>query len=192
MTRSGFSYFFSSFPAACRSGRAWIVGAAIVIGLSMTGGCANDPTQGYSSESIFRADVATVSVPIFENTTFHRQVELDLTESIVKEIERRTPYKVTNQRRADTILTGTIRRVELDQLTRSRQTGLAEEMVLSVTVDFEWRDLRTNRLLVRRESFTSHGLFVPSGPTGEPIELGQLATVQKMARDIVDEMQSEW
>lgn len=155
-------------------------------------GCASDPTQGYSTESIYRTDIATVNVPIFENVTFHRQVELDLTESIVKEIEQRTPYKVTTQRRADTILSGTIRRVELDQLTRSRETGLAEEMVLSVTIDFEWRDLRNNQLIVRRESFTSHGLFVPSNPSAEPIELGRLAAVQKLARDIVNEMQAEW
>ncbi len=158
----------------------------------LTAGCASDPTRGYSTESIYRTDVATVSVPIFENVTFHREVELDLTESIVKEIEQRTPYKVTTQRRADTILSGTIRRVELDQLTRSRQTGLAEEMVLSVTIDFEWRDLRNNQLIVRRESFTSHGLFVPSNPSAEPIELGRLAAVQKLARDIVNEMQAEW
>lgn len=155
-------------------------------------GCASDPTEGYVLGDTFREDVATVAVPIFENRTFHREVEFDLTDALVKEIERRTPYKVTSAVRADTILNGTIRRVEIDHLSRSPLTGLTEESVLSVTIDFEWTDLRTNRMLLKREQYAGHGLFVPSRPTGEPIELGRFAVVQKLAADIVNEMQADW
>ena len=50
----------------------------------------------------------TVSVPIFDNQSFYQDVEFDLTEALVKEIELRTPYKVTGADRADTILQGEI------------------------------------------------------------------------------------
>lgn len=166
--------------------------AMVYVSIVWAAGCASDPTEGYVFGSTYREGVATVAVPIFENDTYHRDIEFELTDAVVKEIESRTPYKVTSAVRADTILSGTIRRVEIDHLSRSPRTGLTEESVLSVTIDFEWTDLRTNRPLVKREQYAGHGLFVPSRPSGEPIELGRFAVVQKLASDIVNEMQAEW
>ena len=165
---------------------------ALVLLALLTGGCAGGKILGYSSASIYPTDVRTVALPIFENTTFDRGIEFELTDALIKEIESRTPYKVTAEDRADSILTGVIRRVDLEQLSKSPLTGLSEEVILSVTIDFEWRDLRSNRLLVERRSFSGSGLFVPSRPTGEPIELGRFAAVQELARDIVSELQAEW
>ncbi|MCA9290026.1 MAG: LptE family protein, partial [Phycisphaerales bacterium] len=136
--------------------------------------------------------VRTVSVPILENDTFHPSIALDLTDALVKEIQRRTPYNVTGEVRADTILSGRIRRVELDQLAKSKLTGLSEEVIVTVTIDFEWTDLRTGRTLVARESYAGQGVFNPSRPVGEPVELGTLAVVQQLARDVVSEMRSAW
>ncbi len=165
----------------------------VVLALSVGfAGCASDPTQGYSTASVFPTSVSTVAVPIFENRSFVRDVEFELTDALIKEIESRTPYKVVPASRADTILSGQIRRVELDQLSKSPLTGLSEEVIVSVTIDFQWKDQRTGRTLVERGSFTGHGLFVPSRPSSEPIELGEFAAVQQLARDIVAEMRSQW
>jgi hypothetical protein len=156
------------------------------------GGCASDPTQGYALSSTFPEGVATVAVGIFENDTYERDIEFELADALVKEIEARTPYKVTSASRADTILTGRIRNVERDQLSKSRVTGLSEEVTLSVTIDLNWRDRRTGESLLELESFTAHSLFVPSRPTGEPIELAQFGAAQRLARDIVSQMQADW
>ena len=94
--------------------------------------------------------------------------------------------------RADTILLGQVRRIDLDQLSKSRLTGLSEEVIVSVTIDFQWKDQRTFKPLLERKAFTGNALFVPSEPSSEPIELGQFAVVQQLARDIVSEMQTEW
>lgn len=161
------------------------------IGFAVSG-CAADPRSGYSAHDVWSDDIATVNVPIFENETFDRNLEFELTDALIKEIESRTPFKVAPLNRADSRLTGRIVTVEREQMSRSRRTGLGEEAIVSVTLDFEWTDLRTGRTLVRRESFTGHGLFVPSEPAGEPIELGQVAAVQKLARDIVSEMRAPW
>lgn len=154
--------------------------------------CAADPTQGYSSKSVYPANVRTVAVPIFTSQSFTRNVEFELTDALIKEIESRTPYKVVPDSRADTIILGQIKSVQLEQLSKSRFTGLSEEVVVGVTVDFTWRDLRSNRVLVERKAFSGHGLFVPSRPTGEPVELGQFSAVQQLARDVVGELRSEW
>lgn len=167
--------------------------AAVIVIWSAGGvGCASDPTGGYMMGTLFPEHVATVAVPIFENDTFHRDVEFQLTDAVIKEIERRTPYKVAPLVRADTILTGHVRLVVLDPISKSRLTGLTEEMIVRMTVDFQWTDLRTNANIVERRSFEGASLFVPSAPSGEPLEIGQFAVVQQLARDIVDEMQAQW
>jgi hypothetical protein len=175
--------------------RAWYGTIALVLlvfTMLALHGCAADPTEGYSFKSTHPDDVATIAVPIFENTTYNRGVEFDLTDALIKEIEARTPYKVTSLERADTMLTGRIRSVELEQLSKSPLTGLSEEVIVTVTIDFEWQDLQTGKPRLRRESFAGHGLFVPSRPTGERIELGKLAAVEQLARDVVAEMRGAW
>jgi hypothetical protein len=164
--------------------------AGVLMGVILfAAGCVSGP---YEAASLHRTDLRTVAVPILDNDTFVRGVEFELTDALIKEIEARTPYKVTDETRADSILIGRIRAVELDQLSKSRATGLGEEVLVGVTIDFQWRDIRTESLLVERKSFSGHGLFVPSAPSGERIELGQMAVVQKLARDVVDEMRSSW
>lgn len=155
-------------------------------------GCASDPTKGYSSASLFPDGISTVAVPIFTNDSYTRDVEFELTDALIKQLEVNTPYKVVSEGRADTILLGQIRKIELDQLSKSQQTGLSEEVIVSVTIDFQWKDLRSGRVIAGRESFTGNGFFDPSRPTGEPIELGQFAAVQQLARDIVAELQAQW
>jgi hypothetical protein len=155
-------------------------------------GCASSPTEGYAVGSSFRDDVGTVAVPIFTNRTFSRDIEFELTDAVIKELQRMTPYRIAGEARADTVLEGVITRVELDRLSQSRGTGLTEEGVVRVTIDFEWKDLRNGHTLLSREEFTGQALFVPSAPSREPIELGQFAVVQQMARDIVSEMRSDW
>lgn len=155
-------------------------------------GCASSPSEGYAPVGLFPEDVSTVAIPIFVNESLVRDVEFELTDAVVKEMERRTPYKVTAEARADSILLGRIRSIELDQLSKSRVTALSEEVILSVTIDFEWKDLRTGAMLVERKSFSGQGLFVPSRPTGEPIAIGEYAAVQLLARDVVDELRSNW
>jgi len=170
-----------------------IITASCVMTLALSvAGCASSPTEGYASTTTYSEDVTTVSIPIFRNQTFSRDIEFELTDAVIKEIQRRTPYRIVPEGRADTVLEGVIRSVELGQLSRSRSTGLTEEAILSVTIDFEWKDLRTGHTLLSREEFSGQAVFMPSGPSREPIELGEFAAVELLARDIVSEMRSEW
>ncbi|MCA9286281.1 MAG: LptE family protein [Phycisphaerales bacterium] len=177
---------------ASRAGRLRGAGMAIAAGVVALAGCASNPTEGYSTEPPFPANVQTVSVSIFENKTYVRDIQFDIADALIKKIESTTPYKVTGAGFADTSMTGRITNVTLRQLSKSTATGLAEEDVLVVTVDFEWRDLRTGQPIVERRGFTADGLFVPSRPSSEPIDLGRFAAAQALATDIVGEMRSTW
>ena len=164
----------------------------VTLASALLAGCAADPTKGWSTASVWSDDIRTVSVGLFANATPNRTFEFEFTDALIKEIEARTPYKVTAPGRADTMVTGRIQRVEHTQLSKSRVTGVSEEVTVSVTIDLSWTDLRTGETLLELESFTANSLFVPSNPTREPIELGAFGAAQQLARDVVTEMQTDW
>ena len=146
---------------------------------------------GYRSNDLYPENYRTVAVPIFENLSFYRGVEFKLTEALVKEIEKRTPYKVTRSTSADTRLTGTITSIEQDLLSRQRDGNIPDEMQLTLTVNYEWQDLRTGRPILDRHGFSAVGRYIPSRVVGEPIQIAQYQAVGAMARDIVSSMRSD-
>ncbi|MEX2387748.1 MAG: LptE family protein [Phycisphaeraceae bacterium] len=147
---------------------------------------------GYSPQALYDDRYGTVAVPIFENRTFWERAQFDLTEAVVKEIEQRTPYKVVPAGVADTVLQGTITDVQQRQIARRRPTGVPEEMEITMTVDFEWNDLRTGETLRRRRGFEVVGRYVPTRPVGERYETAQHAAVAQLASDIVSTLRQEW
>jgi hypothetical protein len=174
--------------------RLWrvLAGAGALATAALPSGCSSDPHEGYAHLSTFDEDYRTIAIPILENETYVRGVEFELTDALIKEVEARTGWKVTASGSADTILLGRIRAVDKQQLSRSRLTGLGQEAIVGVTIDFEWRDLRTDRAIVARQGFAGHGLYEPSNPSAEREELGRVAAVQKLARDIVSELRASW
>ena len=122
----------------------------LLLGIIISG-CASDPTVGYSTQSLYAPQFRTVAVPMFENNTTSRQMEMMLTDALVKKIQSRTPYRVVDEMNADTLLTGTITDVELQPLNRSSVTGFDNEVLLRVTVNFEWMN---SLIKWNRHSFT--------------------------------------
>jgi len=161
---------------------------ALVIAV-MLGGCAGEhSSSGFRMEGLYDTNIRTVAVPIFDNRTFYREVEFKLTEALTKEIESRTPYKVTRATGADTVLTGTVLNVDKRLLSRQFETGLPQEVQVVVTVNFEWKALRSGTVLRKRSRFRGTGEYIPTPPYGEPFEVGQHEAVSEVARDIVSVM----
>ena len=154
--------------------------------------CASDPTVGYTSSSLYPTHFRSVAVPIFDNSTMTRNIEFMLTDALIKEIQSRTPYRILGEQYADTLLTGTIKNVDLQMLSQSRNTGLVNEMLVKVVLDFEWLNLMQGGRITGRKNFASSAVFIPSRPSSEPFEVGEFAVVQQLASDIVDQMQASW
>lgn len=147
---------------------------------------------GYSSKELYPKEIHTVAVPIFENRTFYRGVEFELAEAMVKQIESRTPYKVVAPGTAQTILEGTITQIEQSRLSRRRPGGLPQEMELTITVDFVWKDLGKGGVIKDRRGFQAVGRYIPTAGIGEPFEVAQHDAVERLARDIVSTMRTDW
>ena len=84
---------------------------------------------GYTQTELFNTEYQSVAVPIFQNKTFYRGVELDLTEALIKEIELRSPYKVVATRTAQTVLEGQIVSISQRPLSNTREGGLVQARV---------------------------------------------------------------
>ncbi len=168
----------------------------LALGLALCGAiasCSSDPSQGYSFRSTFPRNVRTVSVPVFDNQTFFKGLEFDLTDAVIKEIQRSTPMVVVQDSTvAQTTLTGVIRSAELHNLTTSSKTALVQEMAQQVTIDFEWRDSRGGPSLASIKDLRALESFVPQRGVGERIDVAQQQLVQELARKIVNQMRSNW
>jgi len=178
----------SGFPRIATNGGLAAVACSVLMGL---GGCATSPEDGYALATTYDASIRTVSVPMFKNNTFSPGIEVSLTEAVIKEIGRSTPWAV-DQSGGDTTLTGTLASSDLRRLSSAPTTGYVQEVGVQMSVDFQWKDNRTGKTIVSRRNFTVMETFVPERQSGERLELGQAAAVDRLAREIVAELRSTW
>ena len=169
-----------------------LAGVSLLSAVGGLGGCSSDPTQGYSFTRSHDSSVRTVAVPIFQNPTFARGLEVELTDAIIKEIQSKTPWRVAPEGAANSTLSGTLTNSQMRRLSTGNATGMSQEISVELTVDFEWKDTRSGKVLVSRKSFTASEAFVPATPANERVEAGQHAAIQRLARDIVAELRSNW
>jgi hypothetical protein len=167
--------------------------AAACLALAMAG-CGpesdNATVAGYQWKSLYRTDVHTVCVPIFETKDFHRGVEFQVSDALVHEIEAFTPYKVVARDHADTILEGEVVSVRTRPLSYSQQSGAPQEQLASVTVNFTWKDLRSGKILLQRKNFEQSASYYPTLAEGQFV--GTQDAAEKMAAGIVHEMEADW
>lgn len=158
----------------------------LVLVILMLSGC------GYTQTALYSKEYQSVAVPIFQNKTFYRNVEFDLSEALIKEIELRTPYKVTAANTAQTILEGQVVSINQHSLNRTKEGGLVQEVELQLVVNFIWKRQSDGKTLRRREGVITTGRFVAATPISEPLETGEHTAVQAMAQRIVDIMRTDW
>lgn len=147
---------------------------------------------GYTAKELYPTQYNTIAVPNFENRTFYQGVEFELREALIKEIEQRTPYKVVRTPgAADTVLEGTVVEIESDTVSRTDGGGVPQEVEVTVTIDYVWRDLRTGQTLRGYQGFTAAGQYVPVRAIGEFYQTAQHRAVQRLAEEIVSSMRDD-
>jgi hypothetical protein len=121
--------------------------AAVALLLSSCAGDGHFTVLGYTTRPNYDTHIKTVYVPIFQNLTYYRGLEFDLTRAVIREIETKTPYKVVSNRdAADTELTGKIK-LFYKRLLNRNQLNEVREAETTLGVELVWRDLRTGEVL---------------------------------------------
>lgn len=143
---------------------------------------------GYRSDPLFPEGMRRVAVPIFDNLTYFRQIEFDLTRNVCDEIRARPGVDVVDAATADVVLKGTIRSVSQSVLSISDRRRPDEESA-TTSVECELLEARTGRVL-KKFNVSERVNFVLA--TGEGLQTAQREAYYNLARKIVFELESDW
>jgi hypothetical protein len=171
---------------------AWLF-RLVVLGGLLTAGCgygSSAKEDQYRWASVYRQDVQTIAVPIFHNTTFTRGIEMDLTKAVIQQIETATPYKVLPRERADAVIEGEIVNAGLSTLSSDTNSAIPQEQILSLSVNFVFKDLRTGQVFADRRNFEQTATHYPTLGEGQFVSRQQ--AVERLAVAIVQELQADW
>lgn len=168
--------------------------ALLLIAGFVTSGCAS---YRFGSASMFRPGIRTVHVPVVRNDTFRHDLGVRLSDALVREIESRTPYKVTGDPNADSTLTCRVVSESKRVLTET-ETDDPRALDAAVGVRATWTG-RNGDLLMQNSivptgdlaiSFGQDARFVPEA--GQSIDSATQAAIEKLAERIVSQMEIRW
>lgn len=164
---------------------------AIAVTLS---GCA---PYRFGDAALFPPGIQTIHVPVVRDATVRHNLGVQLTDALIREIQLRTPYKVTADPFADTTLTC--------EIVNEAKTVLAETyedypraLDAGVQVRASWTDrqgrLLFNNAIVPTEDlailFTQNERFVPEA--GQSVDTAMQQAIEDLAERIVSQMENRW
>ncbi|GAB6166751.1 hypothetical protein JCM19992_27510 [Thermostilla marina] len=167
----------------------------LLFGWIVAVGCA-----GYhvGTATLFRDDIQTVYVPVFQSMSFRRGLGEQLTEAVQKAIETQTPYKVVgNPAQADSILSGRIVG-ESKRVLAENPYDDPRESLINLVVEVRWTDTRGQPLgdtiavplPPELETVAAESAFVPE--VGQSTATAQLTAIERVADQIVGMMELPW
>lgn len=147
------------------------------------GGC------GYSSKSLLRSNVRSVYIPIFDNNTFRRGFEFDLTKAVRDQVLLRTRLDIVSKDEADSILFGKISNVDESVLIEDTKDNIVESRV-SIVVEVRWVDRRTGRTIVERRNIRRPAEFIVR--RNETLSSSSREAFVEVARSVVEALEEDW
>lgn len=160
-------------------------------------GAAFVPGCGYMLGAPYDPSIRSVYVPVFGTESNRRGYEFLLTEAVQKEIIDRSHFVLAKPPYADTQLTGRVVEVRKDVLGETEFDD-PRQLQFSVFVEVTWQDLRSGQILAQQRVPLAPEVVQLNGQTSFAPEVGQsLATasteaVERLARQIVNLMESPW
>ena len=168
--------------------------ASCIVLLASLAGCA-----GYQigNRTLYPAHIRTVYVPMFESSSFRRNLGERLTEAVQKEIELKTPYKVVHDPNADSVLSGQIVG-ETKRVVVGSTSGDTRQIQVNLQVEVSWID-RWGEVIRRAEPIplppevTDVGASSSVVPeVGQSVAVAHQQAVTRLAEQIVALMESPW
>ena len=156
-------------------------------GFSLLSGC-----RGYNlgNQYLYRSDIRTIHVAMFESESFRRFLGQRLTESVVKQIELNTPYTITAPQIADSFVKG--------KLIRERKRPLSEDqyddpnvLEIEFRVEISWVDRAGVPLMpIQSIKIDQDAVFIPEG--GQSMATAQQELIDRLAQQIVGHLEMPW
>jgi len=159
--------------------------------LSLISGC------GYHVGAPYNPEIRSVHVPIFTSDLFRRDINIELTEAVQKEIRARTPFQLSSADRADTRLIGHVVEVNKSVLGETSFDD-PRQLQLGIGVEVLWEETSGGQLLARQtlpidpqtRQLLTQANFAPE--IGQSYATAKHEAISRLARRIVDMMESPW
>ncbi len=135
--------------------------------------------------TLYRGELRTVYVPMFESELLRQGLGEWLTEAVTKQIEMQTPYKVVHTPEADSVLTGRLLDATKQVYIESANDD-ARDIGYSQVVLVSWYARNGELLMQRRFALGSH--FLPE--SGQSLTTAQQEVMQNLASRIANAMES--
>lgn len=153
--------------------------------------CGCGEMAGYSNESLFPEDISSVCLEMFDNQTFRRGVEFELSDALAKRIEVETPYKiVSDPDRADTVLSGQIVSTGELALSTDPEIGRVLEKEVEMRAVVNWKNLKTGQLLIDNQTVIASASY--SEYQQQDFKYASSLAANNLARKIVELMEKKW
>lgn len=153
--------------------------------------CGCSDIAGYSNEPLFPKDVSSVCLKMFDNQSFRRGVEYELSDALAKRIEAETPYKiVSNEDLADTVISGQITTIGEFALSMDRDIGSVLEKEVEIQAVVTWKNLKTGELLLDQQAVSAAASY--SEYQSQDFKYASALAANNMARKIVELMERNW
>ena len=174
-----------------RWGLGLLIGCLTLVSVS---GCA---AYRFGSPSMFRPGIRTIHVPVVRNDTFRHDLGVRLSEALVREIDGRTPYKVSGDPNADSTLACRVTS-ETKRVLTETDSDDPRALEAAVTVRTTWTS-RNGEILMQNSFipgsdvamvFSQDSRFVPEA--GQSVDTATQAAIEELAARIVSQMEIRW
>jgi len=153
--------------------------------------CGCSGIAGYTNESLFPQDVESVRLEMFDNQTFRRGVEYELSDALSKRIETDTPYKIVSDAdRADTVIGGQVVAIEELALSTDRDVGTVLESEVLLRAVVNWKNLKTGALMIDHKTVSASASY--SIYQEQDFKYASTLAANNLARKIVELMEGDW
>ncbi len=140
------------FPWDLRPRRSVALHHAVAVALIalFAAGCA-----GYHVGPVTQRNFKSIAVPMFRNRTLRPQLEAQITNAIIKGLQRDGSLRIESEPNADVVLDGSVVRYQRTALRSLRtDTGVPREYEITITVRVEAKDRRTGEAVLKSAEVT--------------------------------------
>jgi len=153
---------------------------AVALLCALLAGC------NYSTHTLLREDIQTINITVFDNTTWRRGLEVELTRAIVNEVKLRTRLRLAPPLEAESTLEGELVSYSEKSVVKDED----DEVLLkraTVSVRFRWVDNLTGREIVPWQTVRESKLVAlsRSDPLADTV-------FREAAQRVVEKMEREW
>jgi hypothetical protein len=176
LPRNDISFVVANINILRRNFWRWtaLLGAALALGCGP-----------YSFSGSAATHLKTIAVPVFEDRTAEFGIKERLSSTIIDEFTRDNTLKIADRRTADSILLGTLLRVE-ERAGVYDQNQTVQKIRVSLTVDMKYEDLKKKKT-VWEAQITQFGDYTPPDRQAAIDE-----AIRKIANEALNKTVSGW